>query len=364
MYGVAIIGCGQISDLHAAAYWGEHRARIVALVDRERASAEAKRDRWGIPGAAIYSDYREALARTDVDLVEILVPHDLHYEMAVAALEAGKNVSLQKPMTVSLDQADALVEVSSRVGGMFRVFENFLFYPPVQRAKDIIDSGELGEISTVVIRGIAGYSDTAWPPPSEPWRFDPSRCGGGPIIFDDGHHMFAMAMYLAGPISRIHSWVKLTEHGSGMITDAPAAITWEFQSGALGGWIVTHSPGLYIQTKQYAMNDSIEVTGSKGVLWVTRGHGHLTELPPVVVAKGRQIEYHDDLEAEWAASFQRASEHFVTSIQTGRSAVLSARDAREVLRVAWAAGQSAQTSEPVKIVQADGDANEVLGQHR
>jgi predicted dehydrogenase len=345
MHGVAIIGCGQVSDLHAAAYSGRD-ARIVALSDPDRQAAEAKRDRWGIPEATVYADYREALERSDVDIAEILVPHDLHYEIAAAALAAGKHVSLQKPMAVTLDQADALVQSAGTASGLLRVFENFLFYPPVQRAKAIIDSGELGDIHTIVIRTIAGYSDTAWPPPKEPWRFDPGRCGGSPMIFDDGHHYFAMALYLAGPIARVHTSVR---HAGGYWVDIPAMVSWEHGNGILGTWIVSYSPGLYIHTQQYSANDSIEITGSNGVLWVTRGHGHLTDLPAVIVAKGRTMDYHDDLAAEWTVSFQRASQHFLDAIDASGPAVLSAADAREVLRVAVAAGRSIETGGPVDV---------------
>jgi predicted dehydrogenase len=66
MPGVAIIGCGQISDLHAGAYSGGDAARIVALADPDRRAAEVKRDRWGVPEAGVYTDYRDALERGDV----------------------------------------------------------------------------------------------------------------------------------------------------------------------------------------------------------------------------------------------------------------------------------------------------------
>jgi predicted dehydrogenase len=353
MYGVAIIGCGQISDLHAAAYSDRSDARIVALSDRDSRLAEAKRGLWGVPDATVCQDYREALQRDDVDIVEILVPHDVHYEIAVAALQAGKHVSLQKPMTLSLAEANQLVEASDSASGRFRVFENFLFYPPIQRAKEVIDSGELGDIATVAIRSIGGYNDRAWPPPAEPWRFDVQRCGGGPMVFDDGHHMFAIAMHLAGPISRVHSSIRNTEFGPGKVADVPASVTWEYANGALGSWLATVSPGLYIETNQYASNDSVEVTGANGVMWVTRGHGHLTSLPPVVVAKGRGMDYHQDLDADWAVSFRRSSHHFLTAITSGEPAVLSARKAREVLRVALAAGQSAERGSPVQLEPAD-----------
>ncbi len=107
--------------------------------------------------------------------------------------------------------------------------------------------------------------------------------------------------------------------------------------------------GLPSSAVGYPANDYIEVTGSNGVLWVTRGHGHLTDLPPVIVAKGRAMDYHRDVEADWAVSFRRASQHFLDAIEASGPAVLSAPGAYEILRVALAAGQSAQTGSPVDV---------------
>jgi predicted dehydrogenase len=169
------------------------------------------------------------------------------------------------------------------------------------------------------------------------------------MIFDDGHHTFALARHLDGPISRVHTTARQTTAGPGLYADIPAMVTWEHTSGTLGCWVASFSPGLYIHTRQYPAQDSIEVTGANGILWVTRGHGHLTSLPPVIVAKGQSIDYHNDMAADWAISFQRASQHFLTSIETSMPAVLSASDAREIMRVALAAGRSAQTGHPADV---------------
>ena len=144
----------------------------------------------------------------------------------------------------------------------------------------------------------------------------------------------------------MHSSVS---HAGGHRDDIPAIVSWEHSNGILGSWTVSYSPGLYIRTQQYAAIDSIEVTGSNGVLWVTRGHGQLTDLPPVIVAKGRTMDYHSDVDAEWAVSFRRASQHFLAAIEGSTPAVLSAPDAREILRVALAAGQSAESGSRVHL---------------
>ncbi|MGI9007042.1 MAG: Gfo/Idh/MocA family protein [Streptosporangiaceae bacterium] len=284
MTGVAVIGCGQISDLHLAAYADRQDATITALADVRPQAAQRQRDRFGLGQAVVTAEYREVLARPDVDLVEILVPHQLHRRVALEALHAGKHVSLQKPMGISMAEADDLVAGAAASSGCARVFENFLFYPPVMRAKQIIDSGELGDILTIRLKSAAGYNPAAWPPPAEPWRSDRERCGGGQMVFDDGHHKFALAWYLGGLAEVVHAFIESRPLASGAVLDVPALVSWRYASGALGSFEATYSPGLFVETGQYPQDDRIEVTGTKGIMWVTRGHGRLLNVPPVVVS--------------------------------------------------------------------------------
>ncbi len=94
--GVAIVGCGRISDLHELGYRGLDTARILAACDTRKGRAQQKAKAWGAP--KVYTDYAKLLADPEIDLVELLVPHHLHAPMTVAACEAGKHASVQKPI--------------------------------------------------------------------------------------------------------------------------------------------------------------------------------------------------------------------------------------------------------------------------
>ena len=94
---------------------------------------------WGAPKA--YPDYRALLADPHVDAVEVITPHHLHAPMGIAALQAGKHLSLQKPRAVSVAECDALIAAAHRAGKCFRVFENFRYYPPLVRAKELLEAG-------------------------------------------------------------------------------------------------------------------------------------------------------------------------------------------------------------------------------
>jgi predicted dehydrogenase len=350
MLGVGIIGCGQISELHLAAYAGRADARVVALADVNLGAARERAE--GLPVCAdtdAHADYLDLLARADVDLVEILVPHHLHAQVALAALAAGKHVSLQKPMAVSLDEADALVTAAAAARSRFHVFENFLSYPPIQRAKAIVDAGEIGEISSIRLKSAAGYSEQAWPSPADRWRLDPSKCGGGPMLFDDGHHKFAIAWYFLGLPELIHCFAHQTEVGPGCQIDCPAIATWSYASGAVGSFEATYSPEMYVQTDQYPQDDRLEITGTKGIIWVTRGHGQLLSVPPVLVRAGRRTIGYEDLETDWSSSFRSATGEFLASIESGAPSLLTAEQAREVLAFSMAAQESARLGRAVSL---------------
>src|SRR5690348_16323936 len=106
---VGFIGAGRISDLHAIEYLRNPRAAIVAVCDADRAIAARQARGWGVPEARTFTRADDLLTIDEVDLVEVLLPHHLHAPVTLAALKAGKRVSVQKPMAASLADAEAMV---------------------------------------------------------------------------------------------------------------------------------------------------------------------------------------------------------------------------------------------------------------
>ena len=346
---VGFIGAGRISDLHALGYRDHPRATLTAVCDVDREVAAARAVRWGVPEAAVGTDYRELLAREDVDLVEILLPHDLHYPVTMEALAAGKHVSLQKPMGLTLDEADRMVAAAHAADRRLRVFENALFYPPVVRAKSLVDAGAIGEPLSIRIKANKGDPRSAWivPPTTRAWRQDPQRCGGGPMTFDDGHHKFAVAWHFMGKARKVHAWIGRTEIEPGVFLDVPAQISWQFSGGRYGNLEVVYSPDLPVETEQYAQHDPVEITGTRGVLWITRGHGRLLAQPPLLLFSEGRLHAFDDVEESWESSFVAATRHLVDVLLDGGSPRLSGEEGREVLRFCLAAQQSAREGRDV-----------------
>ena len=349
---VGFIGTGRISDLHAIEYRDNPHAEIVALCDRDAALAEAKARDWGLEDAAIFGDHRDLLALEEVDLVDVLVPHHLHVEVALAAMEAGKAVSLQKPMCNSVADADRLVEAARAAGVTFRVFENFVFYPPVTKAKALIEEGAIGEPLTIRLKSNPGRSDTAWDVPASAleWRQIPEQIGGGPLVVDDGHHKFALVRYFMGPAEEVHAWVGHTTAPDGFVYDAPAMVSFRFPGGRCGNLEIVYSPELDINTSHYPQDDRIEITGTRGVIWVNRGHGQLGDsVVPVQLFRDGVMTGFDDVATGWETSFILSTRHCIEALREGRQPELSGAEAREILRFAFAAEESARTGSAVRL---------------
>lgn len=342
MIRMGIIGCGRISDLHARAYLEHPDATVVALADPNSTNLAERGAAWGVPESDRHEDYRDLLARSDVDAVEILVPHHLHSPITLEAMDAGKHVSLQKPMALSLPEAEAMVARGHSRNVTFKIFENFVFYPPVVRAKELVDNGEIGDVLSIRIKSNPGWSPTAWdvPAAAHAWRIDPEKCGGGPLVFDDGHHKFAIAWYFLGLADRVHAFI-----GSAAATglDAPSVVSWQHDGGQVGSLEVVHSPQLRLETVHYPQDDRVEITGTRGVIWVTRGHGRLLDAPAVVLYRDGQTRGFSDMPTGWETSFVNSGRHFIDALMSGSPPSLTGEEGSEVLAFALAAQEAARS---------------------
>jgi len=314
---VAIVGCGRISDLHELGYREREDARIVAVCDTKRGRAQDKAKAWGIE--QVYTDYQELLGHPEVDLVELLVPHHLHAEMTIAACEAGKHVSVQKPMALDVAEANQMIKAAQDAGVVLRIYENFVFYQPHVRAKDMIDAGEIGEPQMIRLHVSTGKSETEWKVPLSAWlwRINESKCGGGPLIFDHGYHLFSLAHYLMGEVERVYAWMDRSPVGGGIPrrvaeVDAPATIMFQFKSPRRYGLLdFAHTPNMVMDSIYYADDDRVEIIGDKGIIFVNRCTARTVDLPPLMLFRDGKT-YEIPVERfEWHDSFVDCTRHLI-----------------------------------------------------
>ena len=331
---IALVGCGNISQLNAPGYLQHPQCEVYALCDTMAERAATRARQWGI-APKIYTDYAQVLNDPHVDAIELLTPTPLHAEQIIAAVNAGKHVSCQKPLCATVAEADEILGVVSRAATICRVTENFLYYPPILKAKELLDAGVIGEPSLVRLHttrvpritnaAIALEADAAV------WRRDAARNPGG-VLYDDGVHKYAVAMKWIGEIDKIQAIVLKT---ADFVTEAPATAIWKFKDRhCLGMLDYSYAPGLTIRGKYYGVDEFFEIHGSHGIIWVTRCSGEMLDLSPVMVFKGAEtISY--QVPMDWQEGFDGAARDFVDSLIQGRQPELDVQTSKQICRWPW-----------------------------
>lgn len=344
---LAIVGCGTISRLNAPGYLRDDRCEVVALCDPVPERAETRASEWQIT-PKIYTDYEDVLGDPDIDAVELLTPTYLHAEQTIAALNACKHVSCQKPIAVSVEEADRVAKTVERASTTFRVTENFLYYPPIVKAKELLDGGEIGEPNLVRIRTILGddqiaRSDFTLTPGAMEWRRDASLSPGGKL-YDDGVHKYATAMWWVGDFESVYSMVTKT---ADVTVQAPSSSMWKFRDQTclcvIDYGLADQIP---VRGQYYPMDEFFEIVGSKGIIWVTRCTGEMLDMPPVIVHKGSETTSYQ-VPMDWLEGFNGAAKNFIDCILSGEQPMMDVHFAKKALQAALAVYQSSETNVPV-----------------
>jgi predicted dehydrogenase len=341
--GVGIVGCGRISDLHQLGYRGREDARIVALCDTVRGRAAAKAKSWDV--SRVYTDYQKLLADPEIDLVELLVPHHLHCAMTTQAALAGKHVSVQKPMALNIAEADRMIDAATKAGVVLRIYENFVHYAPAVKAGEMIRAGEIGELRMIRAHISTGMAERGWKIPlsSWVWRFNESQCGGGPLVFDHGYHLFSIIYNLMGPVERVSAWLDKTSVAPSVHVDAPAVFMFQFKAPRCYGTMdIAHTPKMVMDSQYYADDDRLEIIGEKGILFVNRYTARTIDLPELMMFKDGKTTAIPVQGVEWHDSFIACTRHLIDVLQKGGQPVLGGITGREVLRFTLAALKSSK----------------------
>ncbi|MFX1444954.1 MAG: Gfo/Idh/MocA family protein [Promethearchaeota archaeon] len=330
MLKVGIIGTGRVSDLNYLAYYYSSDAEIIAVANTDKNEAIEKLKKWNLRTVKVYTDYKKMIDNEELDIVEILTPHHLHCSMTEYAAKAGvPGISVQKPLAHTISDCEKIIQICEEEKVKLRSFENFRFYPPYLKAKELLDNGIIGETINFRINTIE-FTGPGWPvkPSSYQWRVQIDKCGGGPWIYDDGIHKFSVALWLMDQdrVEKVYSWIDFF---TGVI-DGPANVFWKYptkNSGdppKYGSLEFSMPPNLYYPSNYYACDEFIEISGTKGIMWLnqcTAGGNFLSEtpqFPPIVVYVDGDIKtYGEDLPRDWRYSFINATEHFIEVMKTG-----------------------------------------------
>jgi predicted dehydrogenase len=304
---LAVVGLGQIAELVLPTYLERDDVSIVGLCDRD----PERLDRWAAacPGALATTDLATLLA-VDADVVDVLVPTPHHADVVCAALDAGHHVQVQKPLARDLEGADRMLAARRAAGATLRVLEDYLFFPPLEKMKELLDAGEVGEPLSVhmkiVATGRGGWELTR---ESLEWQFEQSRDGRGMLVFDHGWHQLAVATWLFGPIRRVFAWLGSTEIMPGIAMDAPSTLVWEHDNGVRAVLDITFAIDMYFRSSHYTGDERIEVTGTRGSVRTNRVSAQGIQEPAVVMYRDGETRAFHDLDDRPPDAFRASTAH-------------------------------------------------------
>ena len=187
---VGLVGCGWVAEVcHLPAFGDIREAKVVAVADMDRDRAERMASRYGI--ARCYGDFRALLDDPQVEAVAVCVPSRSHFEVGMAAIDAGKHLFLEKPLTANLDECDRLIERASGVSTKAMVGFSMRWHRLVRQARRIITSGELDPIHSM---RTVFTSDAVFHPNVPEWK--KKRALGGGALIDQAIHHFDLWRFL------------------------------------------------------------------------------------------------------------------------------------------------------------------------
>jgi myo-inositol 2-dehydrogenase / D-chiro-inositol 1-dehydrogenase len=339
---VGIIGSQFEADIHAESFRIlPDEAEVVAVASPTPGHAERFAQRHRLP--RWFTDYRQLLAEPDIELVTIAAPNALHAQMTVDAAQAGKHVVCEKPLCMTLEEADLMIETCQRQGVLLLYAEELFFTPKYVKAKQMADEGALGRV--YLVKQCEKHFG-----PHAPWFWDVDRSGGG-VFMDMGCHGIAFCYwFLDRPkIKSVLCHLGTHVHADKTRGEDDSICILEFENGAKG--LIEDS-----WARRGGMEDRIEIYGEGGVTYADLhmgnalptyseyGYGYAVEKAPTT--KGWTYPVFDEL---WNYGFPQEMHHFARCVRGKESPQATGEDGRVVQEVLLAGYQSAGIAAAVRL---------------
>lgn len=340
---VAILGAGFIADIHLESYRRfVPEAEVTAIFSRSAQRAERVAKHWGIP--LCFTDIDELIARAPCDVIDICLPNFLHHRATLAAARAGKHVIIEKPLCMTLEEADEMIAVCREHGRKLMYAEELCFAPKYERCRQLVKEGAVGDI--YMLKQLEKHSG-----PHADWFWDVEQSGGG-VLMDMGCHAFGWFRWMLGGRPRVKSvWATMDTvvHKQRTRGEDNSVCIVEFENGVIGlaedGWA---KPG--------GMDDRIEIYGTKGVIFADlfrgnsfdtyseTGYGYAAEK-----AGSTQGWTFTIFEEAFNQGYPHELRHFIECVREDKEPLVTGEDGRAVLEIIYAAYASAKSGAKVPL---------------
>jgi len=331
---VGIIGSQFEADIHAESFRIlPDDAEVVAVASPTPGHAEAFAKKHAIP--RFFTDYRKLLAERDIEMITIAAPNYLHAQMTVDAANAGKHIVCEKPLCMTLDEADLMIDACRQRGVLLMYAEELFFTPKYVKAKQMADQGAFGKV--YMVKQLEKHFG-----PHAAWFWDVEKSGGG-VFMDMGCHGIAFCYWFLGrpKIKSILCHMGTYVHSERTRGEDDSICIIDFENGAKG--VIEDS-----WARRGGMEDRIEVYGEGGVCYADLhmgnalptyseyGYGYAVEKAPST--KGWSWPVFEEL---WNYGFPQEMRHFARCVRAKESPKATGEDGRVVQQAIFAAYASA-----------------------
>lgn len=332
----AVIGCGRIAPNHGLAISNLEDAELVAAADIVMERAEAFTARFG---GQPYASYQEMLQRQDIDAVCICTPSGLHAEQGSAAARAGKHVLVEKPMALSLRDADALIAACREHGVTLGVVHQNRFNPAILRLRQALEIGRFGQLNmgTAVLRW---HRDQKYYQQA-PWRGTWAMDGG--CLMNQTIHCIDLLQWMMGPVESVSAYTATRMRSIEAEDNAAAVLRW--RNGALG--LIESSVTVYPKN----LEETLNIFGSTGTVCV--GGLAVNRIESWVFADQTETDEKMLAQQEADPSSVYGSGHrpliadFIDAVRHRREPAVSGSEGRKALEIILGIYASARTGQSV-----------------
>jgi len=341
---IGIIGCGWATEnLHVPALRRVGCYRIVAVADTNRQRSESFAGRTGI--AQWFNEPSQLIEHPDVEAVAVCVPPDHHVSLAIDALAVGKHVFIEKPMALTMEQADRLVAVAKLSRQKVLVGFNLRWHRLVQECRRMVNANAIGPLSAMRTT----FTNPLLHKPTSPaWRKD-RACGGG-VIYDLAvHHFDLWRFLLCSEVQELSAWCRSDDWH-----DEAAVISARMANGILVSSVFAHGTVDDHQLELYGSKGKLQVSLYRhdGLQFFRHGENRLTTtfhrlagmtrtLPAAIAALKNGGEIFSSYDAQW--------KHFYDCVRTGARIDCTVEDGLRATELSAAAVESAQMKRSINM---------------
>ncbi len=334
-----IIGAGTIADFHARAINSLPNAVLTGISGSNQNKASELAERYHCKA---YANYQQMLDDKDIHIVTIATPSGAHMEPAIEAAKKGKHVICEKPLEISLDRIDRMIEAHAKAGTQLGGIFNYRFNEPVRLIKAVIDENRFGTISYANVEvpwwRTDEYYKSSW---RGTWKLD-----GGGALMNQSIHMVDMLQYLVGPVESLQGYIATAGHAI-EVEDVAAAVL-KFRNNALGN--------IYGSTASWpGQFRRLQITGTKGTVVMVENSITMWQFADQSEADEEIRKRFSNIEGGGGVSDPKAIpfelhakniEAFIKSLEEGNDFEIHAQEARKAVEIITAIYASAKSGKP------------------